>query len=596
MRPIKHGLVALNKINTGTSMHVHQFGFRQLKAATLGILLLSLLCWVPSAFAETNVRASVDRQQISSEETFTLSLVADSILFSGEPDVSALEKDFHIINRQQSSRTNIINGKVNSSRQWDYTLAPKREGTLTIPAIPMGKFQTRALTISVDKANRQTRGANGDSVYLESDITPRSAYVQAELQYTVKIFTSINFLDASLEAPEVENAVVEATGEQRYQTLVDGRYYQVIERRYSIYPQTSGELSIPALTLQARVEGYRPSMLDPGRLVVKRSQEHHLNIKPPPAEFKGAVWLPAKKLVLAESWSKDPNSIQIGDSITRTVNIQAKGLLGSQLPALPTYTLNKAKLYPDQAKIEQGDEQSEWSGVRSESVAIIPTEAGELVLPEVRIPWWNTTTNKPEVAVLPERRITVAPGMMDNVNSTPLSTSNSASNQTLSTNPADNTSAATSSPEQATTNALLWMVIAALSLSNIGFALAWLRNRNGTPSAKNNVRVKPENESEAAAFSKLKKCVQGNADASSLRGALVNWGQCYYQQALSLSQLGARAKELEHYCQALDAQLFAGRDAEIDAKALLDAVKKLRATKPHKNAASAPLAPLYPST
>jgi len=596
MRPIKHGLVALNKINTGTSMHVHQFGFRQLKAATLGILLLSLLCWVPSAFAETNVRASVDRQQISSEETFTLSLVADSILFSGEPDVSALEKDFHIINRQQSSRTNIINGKVNSSRQWDYTLAPKREGTLTIPAIPMGKFQTRALTISVDKANRQTRGANGDSVYLESDVTPRSAYVQAELQYTVKIFTSINFLDASLEAPEVENAVVEATGEQRYQTLVDGRYYQVIERRYSIYPQTSGELSIPALTLQARVEGYRPSMLDPGRLVVKRSQEHHLNIKPPPAEFKGAVWLPAKKLALAESWSKDPDGIQIGDSITRTVNIQAKGLLGSQLPALPTYTLNKAKLYPDQAKIEQGDEQSEWSGVRSESVAIIPTVAGELVLPEVRIPWWNTTTNKAEVAVLPERRITVAPGMLNNVNSTPLNTSNSAPNQSLATNLAENTSATTSSAEQTTANTPLWMVIAALCLSNIGFALAWLRSRNGAINANNSVSVKPENESEAAAFSKLKKCVQANADASSLRGALVNWGQCYYQQALSLSQLGARAKELEHYCQALDAQLFAGRDAKIDAKALLDTVKKLRATKQPKNAASAPLAPLYPST
>ena len=574
-------------------MNLYKRNFCQLKAAALGVLLLSLLSWLPKAYADTNVRASVDRNQISSEETFVLSLVADSILFSGEPDASALENDFHIISRQQSSRTNIVNGKINSSRQWDYTLAPKREGTLTIPAIPMGKFQTRALTITVSKASQQTRGGNGDSVYLESDVTPRSAYVQAELQYTVKIFTSVNFLDASLEAPEVDNAVVEATGEQRYQTLVDGRYYQVIERRYSIYPQTSGELSIPALTLQARVEGYRPSMLDPGRLVVKRSQTHRLTIKPPPSEFKGAVWLPAKELVLTETWSKDPDGIQVGDSITRTVNIQANGLLGSQLPALPMYTLANAKLYPDQAKIEKTDEQSKWSGVRSESMAIIPTQTGEFVLPEVRVPWWNTVTNKAEVAILPERRFAVAPALLNGAGANTSGTTATAPKQTALAAPSAKQVVQSSAADTAPTNTLLWIIIVALCLSNIGFAVAWYRSRRGTSPSRKSAAA-PQTENEASAFSKLKKCAQAGADAPTLRTALVQWGQCYYQQPLSLSQLGLRASELQHYCQALDAQLFAGRGDTIDAQALLETVKKLRSTSSAK-VQDPPLAPLYPS-
>ncbi len=586
MRLINCGIFARTQRPIGKNMNFRTLGFPPLKTATFSLLILYLLGWTAAATAETNVRASVDRSHISSEETFILSLVADTILFTGEPDVSALEKDFHVISRQQSSRTNIINGKVNSSRQWDYTLAPKREGNLTIPAIPMGKYQTRALTITVDKASNQSRGSNGDSVYLESDVTPRTAYVQAELQYTVKIFTSINFLDASLEAPEVDDAVVEATGEQRYQTLVDGRYYQVIERRYSIYPQTSGELTIPALTLQARVEGYRPSMLDPGRLVVKRSQEHRLRIQPPPAEFKGAVWLPAKELVLTESWSNDLDDIQIGDSITRTVNVQAVGLLGSQLPALPSYKLDNAKIYPDQAKIEKADEQSKWSGIRSESMAIIPTKAGEFILPEVRIPWWNTVTNKAEVAILPERRFTVsAPPLIGA--STPLT--ETTQNATLPLAAESSTQSAMA--DYAPTSPLLWIIISALSLSNIGFAAAWYRARKTETPSK---ATTPHSGSEATAFSKLKKCIQTGGDASSLRAALIHWGQCYYQRPLSLSQLAMCADELRVYCHALDAQLFGGHSDVIDTKALLDAVKKCRANANVKITSPA-LSPLYPS-
>ncbi|MEX1670123.1 BatD family protein [Zhongshania guokunii] len=570
---------------------------RHFGALQLVLILFSILSGMPSAFADTSVRASVDRNQISSEETFILSLVADSILFTDEPDISALENDFHVIRRQQSSRTNIINGKVNSSRQWDYTLAPKREGNLTIPAITMGKYQTRALTISVSKASSQSRGSNGDSVYLESDVTPRSAYVQGELQYTVKIFTSVNFLDASLEAPEVDNAVIEATGEQRYQTLVDGRYYQVIERHYSIYPQTSGDLTIPALTLQARVEGYRPSMLDPGRLVVKRSQEHRLKIMPPPAEFKGAVWLPAKELVLNENWSKDPDNIRVGDSITRTVSIQADGLLGSQLPSLPIYTLSNAKLYPDQAKIEKGDEQSKWTGIRSESMAIIPTKAGEFILPEVRIPWWNTKTNKTEVAVLAERRITVRPALLgngsNNTDATPNNLTAGGTSQAANTasNPNPNNDDATSTA----TSPLLWSLIALLCLSNAAFAAAWYRARHSTPNAANSTKAEGKTTSESQAFSQLKKCVQSAAAAPMLRSALIHWAQAHYQQSLSLSQLAQRASELKPYCDALDAQLFSQQGGEIDAKALIEAVKTLRGRTAKRSAETAPLAPLYPS-
>ena len=562
---------------------------------TMLAILALLLCQIGSAHADTNVRASVDRNQVSSEETLILSLTADSILFSGEPDVSALEKDFHIINRQQSSRTNIINGKVNSSRQWDYTLVAKREGTLTIPALPMGKYKTRPITITVSQAS-QNRQSGNDAMYMESDVTPRSAYVQEELQYTVKIFTSVNILDASLDAPEVDNAVVEANGEDRYQTLINGRYFQVIERRYTLYPQTSGTLIIPALTLQARVEGYRPSMLDPGRLVVKRSSEHRVKILPPPAEFKGSVWLPAKEVALEENWSKSPDTLKVGDSITRTISIKAEGLLGSQLPALPSINLNNAKLYPDQAKIEKGDDKSQWTGIRSESLAIIPTRAGEFVLPEIRIAWWNTDTNKAEFAVLAERKFTVAPAVA-NGGTTQITAIDS---PTLNTTPSQNDSALvtadnaeqqdTSFADRPNNNLLLWGVIALLLLSNIGFAAAWWRGRQRTFVAV----TSPENNSnnENKAFKLLEKSLKTKIDHGELRRALTQWGQCYFKRTMTLSELGKAIPELSDFCQQLDAHLFSGQELVVDTDAILSTLKKVRsagATKPTQAA----LAPLY---
>tara|TARA_R110001592_G_scaffold63585_11_gene194943 strand:- start:33618 stop:35330 length:1713 start_codon:yes stop_codon:yes gene_type:complete len=555
---------------------------------TILAILALLLCQISTAHADTNVRASVDRNQVSSEETFSLSLTADSILFSGEPDVTALEKDFHIINRQQSSRTNIINGKVNSSRQWDYTLVAKREGTLTIPALPMGKYTTRPITITVSEAT-DARQAGNESIYLESDITPRDAYVQQELQYTVKIFTSVNILDASLEAPEVDNAVIEARGEDRYQTLINGRYFQVIERRYAIYPQISGALAIPALTLQARVEGYRPSMLDPGRLVVKRSGSHRVKVSPPPAEFTGSVWLPAREIALEEAWSKNPDTLKVGDSITRTINIKADGLLGSQLPTLPSIDLKNAKLYPDQAKIEKGEDKSKWTGIRSESLAIIPTRAGEFVLPEVRIAWWNTDSNRAEFAVLAERKFIVAPAIASGENSDgsqtitmDLPSENGTAN--LDSNTLSDIAPPASKP-------LIWLVIAALLLSNIGFAFAWWRGRQRPPMAI--ASSEDSNNSEIKAFKLLEKSIKAEIDHRQLRNALIHWGGCYFKRTMTLNALGEAIPKISDFCQQLDAHLFSGQDINIDANAILATLKEERKAAKTKQDPQAALAPLY---
>ncbi|WP_161624257.1 BatD family protein [Spongiibacter marinus] len=545
------------------------------------------LCCSGLAQAETTVRATVDRNQVALEETLNLTLSADSILFSGEPDVSELSNDFHILNRQQSSRTNIVNGNISSSRQWDYTLAPKREGDLTIPAITMGNKQTKAISIHVTPPN-STRRQNTDNrqVWLEADITPRRGYVQQILEYSVKLYSSVNFLDATLDPLDVDNALVESLGESRYRQRIDGRSFQVIERRYAVFPQRSGTLEIPALTLQARVESYRPSLLDPGRLLIRRSPPMEIDIQSPPIDFDGALWLPAGNVEIFEEWSSDPEQLQVGESITRRVDIRAEGLMAAQLPALPRYDLAGAKLYPDQPILQNNKDEQILVGLRSESTAIIANEAGRYTLPEIKLAWWNTRTNRAELAVLPARELIVspAPGAPGD---------EAAEAATLQPEPsaAPLSNATNTTAETALTPYRI--IIALLICTNLLCLWALLRRRNDTAGTPQRDAEQKNDQQEKAAYQRLKKACK-QRDASAARAALQDWASHQQDGYRNLAELAAHEPAFATHVDNINAELYRAAEPCVDYAALLQTAatyRKQQAESPAKPA----LAPLYKS-
>lgn len=112
----------------------------------LALTLLPLLTPLP---LWANLEATVDRTRIESDETFVLTLTTDKTKMFSSPDIQPLEQDFVILGRNQSSQTSIINGQSSSSTRWNYTLAPRREGTLTIPAIRLGKEVSQPISIEV---------------------------------------------------------------------------------------------------------------------------------------------------------------------------------------------------------------------------------------------------------------------------------------------------------------------------------------------------------------------------------------------------------------------------------------------------------------
>ncbi len=116
---------------------------------------------------------------------------------------------------------------------------------------------------------------------------------------------------------------------------------------------------------------------------------------------------PPGSLTLEENWSTSPEQLRVGESATRTIRIQGEGLQGAQLPPILFAPTDGLKYYPDQPQISEQEIPDGLLGIRQDSAAVVPTRAGTYLIPEIRIPWWDTQSEQVQYAVLPEREITV---------------------------------------------------------------------------------------------------------------------------------------------------------------------------------------------
>jgi len=376
------------------------------------LFLFILLIASANTFAET-INVYSDRNPVKLDESFHLTFKSTD---ADSPDFSPLKKDFEILSQNQSTQIQIINGQQSRTKQWTLTVMAKRTGNLTIPAITFGQEQTTPTTISVQAPEKTTEKAQ-EPLFLEVEATPETPYVQSQVIYKIRLFYALNLQGASLSEPSFSGGevLVKQLGKDRqYQTQRDGKPFSVFERKYALFPQQSGPITIEAINLQAQViENRDPrfnNFFNQPHIKRLRSNAIKLDVKPIPSTFKGKNWLPANALTLKDNFSDTLPEFKEGEPVTRTLTLSADGLTVGQLPEFMKFRKNTENLkqYTDQPKL---DEQMTYQGIKSarqEKIAIIPSKAGEYTLPAIEIPWWNTQTNEMAIAKLPTRIIKVA--------------------------------------------------------------------------------------------------------------------------------------------------------------------------------------------
>ncbi|MDR4482324.1 MAG: BatD family protein [Nitrospirales bacterium] len=373
-----------------------------------------------------SVRAYVDRNPVMADETFQLIVETDQTSSGESPEWQILDADFDVLGTTQSQQTSIVNMQTTSLVRWIATLAPKRTGTVTIPPIHVGAHQTGPIQLEVNEPDH-TRAANeSQDIFLEADVDSHVSYLQGQVLLTLRLVSAISVQEGRLDEPEMDWGIVERVGKDvSYESTRNGRRYHITERRYVITPQQSGRQVIPPILFSGTVQegrtrgtlfeelfGNRPGSLrrDPSktsRSIHRRSPKIAINVKNFPSDLNGRFWLPAKNLTLTETWSGDTDTLQIGDSPTRTIVMRATGQRGEQLPEVTVPPQPIVKIYPDKAKT-QTDFDGKWIvGSREEKYVFVPTQPGTVTLPAIHVPWWNIETDQWEEATLPAKVLTV---------------------------------------------------------------------------------------------------------------------------------------------------------------------------------------------
>jgi hypothetical protein len=374
-----------------------------------GLTLLVIAMAGSTAVAE--IRSDVDRRTISMGESLRLTVTGDASERLDQLDLAALQFDWEILSTSSSTNTSFINGARSTTRTLTLDLLPVRDGILSIPSLSTGGNRTTPIAITV---NPQVVSAGGDdSVRFDIDIDKRDVYIQEQLILTVTIEQAINLDGAEVTQLAIDGAIVEELTRRNFQRQINGRLWRVTQLRYAIYPQQRGMLEVPSLSLTAREVLPGRSLLGArlGKRFKLSKDAIQVNVKPVPENFPGDVWLPAVSLELRQSWSKPPESMEVGDSTTRTLTLAAEGLLSSQLPSITSMSDHSKsagiRVYPDQESSDQIERTDGFLGQRTRSEALVASGGGSWTLPEVSVPWWNTETDTLQFATLPSTTISV---------------------------------------------------------------------------------------------------------------------------------------------------------------------------------------------
>jgi hypothetical protein len=380
----------------------------------LNKIFIFIACLLPLP-ALADLSASLDRRDAMVGETVVLTLETSDPKQRLDADFSVLADNFHVLGQQSESQVSVVNGQQTARVRLLVTLEPKRDGRLEIPAIAIDGQQTAPLVLNVRPAPQLAPGAS-EPVFIETEYQPQAGqiWVHSQVNLVIRLFYEFRLSEGSMSEPAPEHASLQLLNERPYQAQRNNTRYWVLERRYALFPERSGELVIPAVEFTGRINE-RPAQgslwnSNRGRRIRVEGETLTLSVKPKPTAYPDSPWLPARAFEVQQSITIPDGGLKVGEPVTRTVSMDVVGLDSSMLPELSWPELENARVYPDSPETITRNDGS-WLTSRSQSrFAVVPEQAGELVLPELRIDWWDTVNARVQQAVIPAEVVTVLPG------------------------------------------------------------------------------------------------------------------------------------------------------------------------------------------
>jgi hypothetical protein len=518
-----------------------------------------IICLLSAQLGFAQLTASVNSRNITENDMLTLTIKADNI-DKDELVLLPLEKDFTITSNGKQYYQAVVNGQVTKNTIWEIGLSPKKLGELYIPALELNNQKTTPIKITVSKDNPEKIDSN-KHIFIQTDLQPQAVYENQQAIFTVKIYVASNIETKQLNLfpTESDNLKIFVLADKQSHKDIDGKSYDIVSRSYAVFPQKTGKLDITGFKVTGGIADLKKAsnnsffnMLSYKPIQLKAPSKE-LTVKPKPVDIQMKYWLPAVKITATQDFNLAEN-LKKGDVITRTIKISAVGLAANNLPNPSDLLKNiaNAKVYPDKAKYDNQIKNGELIGSVEQTISYIINDAGNINLPGLSLPWWNTGKNISATVSLPGKKI-IAANIQEPENNTV------AQEPTVAPQPAP---AMKIEKNKANYNNIYLIIIIVLIIFCFCFFILWLNSKK-TP---RNKAQKSKNLNPAQIlkqyFKNLKKsCEQNNIAHSGHNLFLIQDYIADLPQFANMRDIIAKyKKELECMQYAQDEQLFDGKE------------------------------------
>ena len=244
--------------------------------------------------------------------------------------------------------------------------------------------------------------SRGAPYLIESGFEPARAYVGAEVTLRLRLLRAAGVPYGVLRPPQLGDAAeLTPFGYVRYyETRRAGVAYEARERRYLVVPRRAGPLVLPGPELDG------PLRYSKAHLRAVRGAPRVLEVLPARAAA-GAAWLPARRVTLEESWSRDPLALEAGLPVVRTLTLRAEGISGDRLPRLEMAAAPGLSAHREPGEYSSAYLEAGVAGQRVQKFVLMALEEGEVALPAVALDWWDVAADQPRTAALPARVLRV---------------------------------------------------------------------------------------------------------------------------------------------------------------------------------------------
>ena len=233
-------------------------------------------------------------------------------------------------------------------------------------------------------------------------VVRNGAYVQGQVLLRVLLTSPFPFAAIDFAMPEIAGARVITLIKPKTRTI---HFYEKTgyahETRLSLFPETSGILIIPRITIKGEVtnEAGEREFFDLSNPAVE------IPVHPINSALEASWWMVADGVEITETWTPEPDQFRVGDTVRRHVKVVANGISVEQLPHIEQ-SANQGYAIAGAWQDGKTDRTKTGLVAHLKQTWDLQIQSGEVMyISPIEIHYWDAVANQPAVARLPSKRV-----------------------------------------------------------------------------------------------------------------------------------------------------------------------------------------------